>query len=59
MEMGVKATDLGTTNFTGYAKQGVVDKSKAIETASNFDLGTQAVEYLKDQADAYHQYDTL
>ena len=59
MEMGVKATDLGTTNFTGYAKQGVIDKSKAIETASNFDLGTQAVEYLKDQADAYHQYNTL
>ena len=59
MEMGVKATDLGTTNFTGYAKQGVIDKSQAIKTESNFKLATEATEYLKDQADAYNEYDTL
>jgi len=58
-EFGTKLTDLGTTNFTGYAKQGVVDKSKAMETESKFSLGTQAVEYGIDKLKEYDKYQTL
>ena len=53
-EFGTKITDLGKSNYQGYVKQGVVDKSKAIDTASKFDVGTRAAQA---GFDAYETYD--
>ena len=58
-EFGVGATDLGTTNYSGYVQQGIVDKGKATSTAADFEaisnVGNLAVEGIK----AYDEYQTL
>jgi hypothetical protein len=58
-EFGVKATDLGKSNFQGYVQQGIVDKSKAMNIAADYqaisDLGTLAINSVKE----YDKYQTL
>ena len=58
-EFGVKATDLGKSNFQGYVQQGVTDKSKAMEIAADSqfisDFGTLAINTVKE----YDKYQTL
>ena len=53
-EFGSKVTNMGKSNYQGYVQQSVVDKSKAMDTASKFDVGTRAVTAA---GAAYEDYD--
>ena len=53
-EFGSKVTNMGKSNYQGYVKQSVVDNSKAMDTASKFDVGTRAVSAA---GAAYEEYD--
>jgi hypothetical protein len=48
VDFSVKSTDIGKTNYRGYVKKAVEDKSKAMEIANKFDslssAGTLAIE---------------
>jgi len=53
-EYGQKVTNMGKSNYQGYVKKSVVDNSKAMDTASKFDVGTRAVTAA---GAAYEDYD--
>jgi len=56
---GVKTTDLGSSNFSGYIQQGVVDKGKAMDTAVNFKTVSDVGNFVNDTYQAYDKYKTL
>ena len=58
-EFGSKVTNMGKSNYQGYVQQSVVDKSKAMDTASKFDVGTRAVTAAKAAYDDYDRNKTL
>lgn len=58
-EFGVGITDLGRTGFSGYIKQGVVDKSKAMGIESKYDFATSALGYGMEKIKEYDKYQTL
>lgn len=58
-QFGVSATDMGSTNFTGYAQQAVVDRSGALEKAADFDFAANVGATTLDVAKKYGEYEAL
>ena len=58
-EFGIGVTDLGRAGFSGYIKQGVVDKSKAMGIESKYDFATSALGYGMEKVKEYDKYQTL